>query len=469
MSFFANFNLGSFTGKDYLNKLNSEETKVKDKLKKVVEDRNESSSNQDEVDLLYGEIKKELNKLGKKKLTTDVIESISDRIDFQKLTYEKATINLGKRVNSSSDVLLTPGIQVEKALYYLNSNDKDEFTPIVSPGTAQVTTPQTSTNQQSTATNNNGSSSTTTATTTTNTAPTVRATPNAEALELPKVQLQITSDMLSARNGETNLEKLTYTIKGAHGGAVFLDNKKLKPNEKFTQQDINDGKIKFIWDGHTVGEGQDSVKLSFVLTNPQGNQAETKELEIKVSPPEYYGESSPVTELTPDQKNAISNKLGINYSDLTPDQKLVLGSQLHNSTGSRFDKGLLTKSHLAAIKGIQDLDSVKNYIKDQNNIKAYGHLFKIGSSGDKVQALQKALNAWLIANNYPKSQQIQEDASYGAATAALVMKFQIRQGGILVDGIAGPQTLAKLAAVSYIDNPIGDTLKKALMGEQAAS
>lgn len=60
-----------------------------------------------------------------------------------------------------------------------------------------------------------------------------------------------------------------------------------------------------------------------------------------------------------------------------------------------------------------------------------------GSTGERVERLQRVLNAWYPALN------LVEDGIYGAATEAAVREFQ-RRAGLQVDGIAGPQTLGKL-------------------------
>lgn len=61
-----------------------------------------------------------------------------------------------------------------------------------------------------------------------------------------------------------------------------------------------------------------------------------------------------------------------------------------------------------------------------------------GNKGELVQAVQKALNA-----RYPKLSRLAEDGIFGSKTADRVKHMQ-RQSGLVVDGIVGPKTWAKL-------------------------
>lgn len=66
-------------------------------------------------------------------------------------------------------------------------------------------------------------------------------------------------------------------------------------------------------------------------------------------------------------------------------------------------------------------------------------ILQIGSTGDRVRAVQNALKT-----NYPAyAKKLVVDGVYGKATAAAVREFQ-RRSGIGVDGVAGPVTLGKL-------------------------
>lgn len=66
-------------------------------------------------------------------------------------------------------------------------------------------------------------------------------------------------------------------------------------------------------------------------------------------------------------------------------------------------------------------------------------ILNIGSTGDRVRAVQNALKT-----NYPAyAKKLVVDGVYGKATAAAVREFQ-RRSGLAIDGVAGPNTLAKL-------------------------
>lgn len=58
--------------------------------------------------------------------------------------------------------------------------------------------------------------------------------------------------------------------------------------------------------------------------------------------------------------------------------------------------------------------------------------------GERVKALQKRLN-----DHYPAYSRLDVDGEFGPLTEAVVMEFQ-RRAGLVVDGIAGPATLAAL-------------------------
>lgn len=61
-----------------------------------------------------------------------------------------------------------------------------------------------------------------------------------------------------------------------------------------------------------------------------------------------------------------------------------------------------------------------------------------GSRGNAVRNLQERLN-----RDYPRYSRLAVDGDYGPATEGVVREFQQR-AGLLVDGVAGPETLAKL-------------------------
>jgi peptidoglycan hydrolase-like protein with peptidoglycan-binding domain len=66
-----------------------------------------------------------------------------------------------------------------------------------------------------------------------------------------------------------------------------------------------------------------------------------------------------------------------------------------------------------------------------------GGVLQRGSTGDRVKALQRVLNAW-----YP-SLRLVVDGDFGPATERAVRDMQSR-AGLVVDGLAGPATLGRL-------------------------
>lgn len=69
---------------------------------------------------------------------------------------------------------------------------------------------------------------------------------------------------------------------------------------------------------------------------------------------------------------------------------------------------------------------------------AIGSVLRPGSTGPRVRALQRVLNAW-----YPREIKLALDSVYGPATEAAVRIAQ-RNLGVTVDGLAGPTTLGRL-------------------------
>lgn len=63
---------------------------------------------------------------------------------------------------------------------------------------------------------------------------------------------------------------------------------------------------------------------------------------------------------------------------------------------------------------------------------------KNGSRGDEVRQLQALLN-----RDYPAYSKLAEDGIFGGQTEGVIREFQ-RRAGLTVNGIAGPETLAKL-------------------------
>lgn len=63
---------------------------------------------------------------------------------------------------------------------------------------------------------------------------------------------------------------------------------------------------------------------------------------------------------------------------------------------------------------------------------------RVGDNGDPVRRLQALLN-----RDYPAYSKLEEDGAFGPKTEAVVREFQSR-AGLLVNGVVGPETLAKL-------------------------
>jgi peptidoglycan hydrolase-like protein with peptidoglycan-binding domain len=63
---------------------------------------------------------------------------------------------------------------------------------------------------------------------------------------------------------------------------------------------------------------------------------------------------------------------------------------------------------------------------------------RTGDRGDQVRQLQALLN-----RDYPAYSKLDEDGDFGPKTEAVIREFQ-RRAGLSVNGVAGPETLAKL-------------------------
>lgn len=74
-----------------------------------------------------------------------------------------------------------------------------------------------------------------------------------------------------------------------------------------------------------------------------------------------------------------------------------------------------------------------------------------GSTGANVKKLQSALN-WAGAS-------LEVDGKYGPATEKAVKSFQ-QENGLIVDGIAGPETWSKLKTLYYAS--VGEKFCKAM-------
>ena len=68
---------------------------------------------------------------------------------------------------------------------------------------------------------------------------------------------------------------------------------------------------------------------------------------------------------------------------------------------------------------------------------------RYGSKGSCVKALQYTLNQWITYQVIPVSK-LTIDGSFGSKTLDVVKRFQQRQG-LVVDGVVGPKTWARIA------------------------
>lgn len=80
------------------------------------------------------------------------------------------------------------------------------------------------------------------------------------------------------------------------------------------------------------------------------------------------------------------------------------------------------------------------YVKYQNEVETVETLSKYGSRGDEVIKIQTKLKRWGYYNG-------NIDGIYGTQTLNAVKYFQ-RKNGLVVDGIAGPKTLAAMGITS---------------------
>ncbi|WP_441963372.1 peptidoglycan-binding domain-containing protein [Mycolicibacterium houstonense] len=80
---------------------------------------------------------------------------------------------------------------------------------------------------------------------------------------------------------------------------------------------------------------------------------------------------------------------------------------------------------------------------------------KNGSQGQQVATLQALLNL-----DYPAYSHLQVDGDFGAQTEAVIREFQ-KRAGLIVNGVAGPETLAKL---DELTTQGGDAMKQCSNG-----
>ena len=77
---------------------------------------------------------------------------------------------------------------------------------------------------------------------------------------------------------------------------------------------------------------------------------------------------------------------------------------------------------------------------------------RVGSSGFKVQYLQRLLNK-ALARDHAAGTRLSEDGAYGPLTEAAVRAFQTRRRSITVDGTAGSQTWGALGLGLELEHP----------------
>jgi hypothetical protein len=131
-----------------------------------------------------------------------------------------------------------------------------------------------------------------------NTAPAVTVTPNTPPLtnndDTSKI-LTLSSSMLTATDDVTKKpENLTYTLGDIAGGEVKKDATALATGGKFTQKEIDQGKITFVWDGT-----EPQPKFNFTVSDNAANPGVSQPQEFKVAVTTVGGTQSPNTTVTP--------------------------------------------------------------------------------------------------------------------------------------------------------------------------
>lgn len=95
--------------------------------------------------------------------------------------------------------------------------------------------------------------------------------------------------------------------------------------------------------------------------------------------------------------------------------------------------------HLEFMGGPADADELTALaLAELRGPSASSTVLRLGSTGDAVKALQARLN-----RDYPAYSHLVVDGDFGLATERVVKEFQ-RRAGLVVDGVAGPATLARL-------------------------
>lgn len=126
----------------------------------------------------------------------------------------------------------------------------------------------------------------------------------------------------------------------------------------------------------------------------------------------------------------------------------------HTEQGSTPQSAGVSHQIHAAKQNSGEASSSKTGPTEQNGV------LQTGSQGDRVNELQRVLNAW-----YPSLTSLEEDGDYGKQTADRVSHLQER-AGLEVDGIAGPETLSTLHMIAAVG---GATQQPADSGDDGAA
>ncbi len=349
-----------------------------------------------------------------------------------------------------------------------------------------------------------------------NNKPTVTVKTNTKSLTTDKPNLNITKDVLSAKDKETNdAAKLTYTLGEITGGTIWKAvNNTPEPKVKgstFTQQDINDGKISFTWDGNT----NNSVGFNFKLKDDSASpgEADVKRLNISVTPPVTKKVTQeprqPVPQVLPLPTNTNQQQLNpqskkpvtippggspttTTIQSTTNQEKVSNNSNITSGKKSYDTPETIKLRELVGITGAANVPdtnypSYKTTIAYQSMLKDKG-FYKGKIDGFWGPETQAALEKWKNSQSNPstnlvsaadkinysvmlskefkvfysenseyrtKVEKVQEylgvtkDGKYGDATDKAVKKFQ-QDNKLAVDGIWGPETTK--AAMNKQDN-----------------
>lgn len=138
-----------------------------------------------------------------------------------------------------------------------------------------------------------------------------------------------------------------------------------------------------------------------------------------------------------------------NFLNVARGEKLVVDGKKGSLTTAaikRYQTFLKKYGYKGAIDGVWGKDTQSahsgyyaDWKKQGSSLSPEGRsTIKMGSTGFKVEELQRKLNA-----HYPAYSKLTVDGKFGQATQNVVKEFQ-RRSGLTADGIVGPKTWAKL-------------------------